>query len=50
VGGAHNDGTRAASKEGEAQAAESVDDELDSPKEDGFTEGKAIAWGNAHLR
>jgi hypothetical protein len=29
---------------GEAQATESVGDELNTPKTDGFTEGKSIVW------
>jgi hypothetical protein len=45
VGEAHDNGTRAASEVGEAQAAKSVGDELEAPKAGGFAEGKAIAWG-----
>jgi hypothetical protein len=45
AGRAHDEGTRATSKGGEAQAAESVGDELEAPKADGFAEEKAIAWG-----
>jgi hypothetical protein len=45
VGGAHDNGTRAASEGGKAQAVKSDGDELEAPKADGFSEGKAIAWG-----
>jgi hypothetical protein len=30
---------------GEAQAADSVGDELEAPKADGFAKGKDITWG-----
>jgi hypothetical protein len=40
VGGTHDDGTRTASEGEEAQAAESVGDELKAPKADGFPRGK----------
>jgi hypothetical protein len=42
VGGTHDDGTRTVSKGGEAHATKSVSDELEIPKVNGFTEGKAI--------
>jgi hypothetical protein len=45
MGGAHDDDdTQASSEGGEAQATESFGDELEAPKADDFTEGKAIAW------
>jgi hypothetical protein len=39
-----DDGTRAVPKGAEAQAAKLVGDELETPKEDGFIEGKNFAW------
>jgi hypothetical protein len=42
TGGAHDDAIRAAFEEGEAQATESVGDELEAHKADGFTKGKVI--------
>jgi hypothetical protein len=43
TGRTHDDGARTVSKGGEAQAAESVGDELEIRKANGFTKGKAIA-------
>jgi hypothetical protein len=39
--GTHDDNARTISKVGEAQATETVDDELEIPKVNGFAEGKA---------
>jgi hypothetical protein len=44
TGGAHDDGTQAASKGGQAQVAKLVGDELKAPKVDGFVNGKATVW------
>jgi hypothetical protein len=44
MGGAHDNGAQTISKGGEAQAAESVGDELETPQTDGFTEGRNIMW------
>jgi hypothetical protein len=43
-GGVRDDGARTISEGGEAQAAESVGDELNTLKADGFTKGENISW------
>jgi hypothetical protein len=47
VGGAHDDGPRAIPNGREAQAAESVGDELETLEADGFIEGKKLCMVSA---